>query len=199
MEITDWVLIRLSLSISFGTEEDWVRTSLRLRLYLCIAYVRPVFVQTCPNADSTRSQRGGVIKIVIIISHQFDSNFLKGAVTLNIWLQTEQKMGERQKERQKDKDEDTIAQWQWQNTAQVVFWKNLWCLTSTKYWRKKISGVWHKHHRFWQICGVWKNLWCLAQTPQILIKFHRIWVDDLGGEWCYERNKTVKWVWTTLH
>ena len=103
MEITDWVLIRLSLSISFGTEEDWVRTSLRLRLYLCIAYVRPVFVQTCPNADSTRSQRGGVIKIVIIISHQFDSNFLKGVATLHISLQTEQKMGERQKERQKDK------------------------------------------------------------------------------------------------
>ena len=33
-----------------------------------------------------------------------------------------------------------------------------------------------------------KNLWCLAQTPQILPELHRFWVDDLGGEWCYDIN-----------
>ena len=45
-----------------------------------------------------------------------------------------------------------------------------------------------------KICGVWakfSRMWCLSQTPQILsqtpqmlVKFHRFWVDDLGGEGC---------------
>ena len=29
-----------------------------------------------------------------------------------------------------------------------------------------------------------ENLWCLTQTPQILVKFHIFWIEDLGGEWC---------------
>ena len=53
-------------------------------VFMHLHIVRPVFVQTCPNADSTRSQQSGVIKIVIIISNQFDSNLLKGAATLHI-------------------------------------------------------------------------------------------------------------------
>ena len=71
--------------------------------------------------------------------------------SLLLLLPTEQKMGKRQKDRQKDKDEDTSAQRQRQNTGQIMFEENLWCLT---------------------------------QTPQILVKFHIFWIEDLDGEWC---------------
>ena len=46
--------------------------------------------------------------------------FLMEAATLHNLLQSEQKMGERQKDRQKNKDEDTNG-----------------------------GGVWLKHHRYW--------------------------------------------------
>ena len=52
-------------------------------------------------------------------------------------------------------------------------------------------------HGFFKICENLAKMWCLSQTPQILsqtpqmlVKFHRFWVDDLGGEWCYLLNTT---------
>ena len=104
-------------------------------------------MQTCPNADSTRSQRGGVIKIVIIISNQFDSNFLKRAATLHISLRTKQKMGKRQKERQKDKDENTVAEYSLNRVSEksmafdsntTIFDKSLVFDSNTTYFEKSM-------------------------------------------------------------
>ena len=47
-------------------------------------------------------------------------------------------------------------------------------------------------HRFVKICDNLAKMRCLSQTsqilgqtPHILVKFHRFFVDDLGGGWCY--------------
>ena len=53
MEITDWVLIWLSLSISFGTEVRGRRQNV-FETVSVFVYLRRVFAQTCPSTDSTR-------------------------------------------------------------------------------------------------------------------------------------------------
>ena len=101
-------------------------------LNICAAYLRKHVQIRIPSCNQNRHNR-------------FKSNFLMEAAKLHILLQSEQNVGERQKDRQKNKDEDT--------NAQIMFVKNLWCLTQTP--------------------QILKNLWCLAQTPQIFVKFHR--------------------------
>ena len=71
MEITDRVLLWLSLSISFGTGLDTDSVRMSDRVCICVfVYLHCVFVQTRPNTDSSRSQRGVASKIVIIIFNQ---------------------------------------------------------------------------------------------------------------------------------
>ena len=60
-----------------------------------------------------------------------------------------------------------VREWRSQN---MFKFEPPWCL-----WK---ICVWLKFHIFW-----W-YLWCSALTPQILVKLHRFWMDDLGGEWC---------------
>ena len=148
MGITDWVLISLSLSISFGTEEDCVRMSLRLCLYLCICIFAP---RNCKNMS-----KYGFHKVTVRWCNQnrhyhFQSNFLKGVATLHISLQTDQKMGERQKEKQKDKMKTQILRnlWCLPQTPQIL--TNLWCLAQT-------PQIFVKFHRFWadDLGGEWR-------------------------------------------
>ena len=87
-------LLHFHFLVSFGTEEECVRISLRLCLYLCM----------CANMS-----KYGFHKVTVRWCNQnchyhFQSNFSKGS-SYAAHLATEQNMGERRKERQKDKDE----------------------------------------------------------------------------------------------
>ena len=75
----------------------------------------------------------------------------------------------------------------WRLTQTPQFLINLWCLTQTPHILKNLWCL----TRTPQIL---KNLWCLAHTPQILVKFHRFWVDDVGGEWCFFLYRQLPWV-----
>ena len=114
--------------------------------------------------------------------YRFQSNFLIEGATLqvHISLQSEQKMGERQKDRQQNKDEDTNAQTQWRNKAQIMFGKKSVVFDFNKhhgFW--KVCGVWLKHHGFWKICGVW-------------LKHHRYWSNSTDFEWMIWMESGVK-------
>ena len=52
---------------------------------------------------------------------------------------------------------------------------------SMHYWLRRSMGF--EKYKKWTKVDT-----CLAQTPRISVKFHRFWVDDLGGEWCYALN-----------
>ena len=74
--------------------------------------------------------------------------------------------------------------------------RHLWNLTKICGVWLQICGVWAKHHRFWKICGVW------IKHHRFWIKFHRFWVDDLGGVWqlkiivFYQRSFAIWIPWT---
>ena len=69
-------------------------------------------------------------------------------------------------------------------------WKDVVVLIANTLLRRVEFGIWLSNttDKF-EINLIWFQifLWGLAQTPQILVKFHRFWADDLGGEWCYVR------------
>ena len=96
------------LSICFGREVDGVKMSWRRFLYLCICIFMPCI---CSNADTTRSEWGIAIKIVIIVSN-FSNGSGYAAQLAAIWAKDGGKTkGQTKKQRWRHKCTKTMTKY----------------------------------------------------------------------------------------